>query len=392
MRSKGRIDILKPSSNDGTIVSGFEKLSIYKENDGSHNGLSVTHGSGVVAKVWDSENDGPGSGLNADLLDGWHITQLASTHIHNELQWRLQTGYAGIEITGYKIVMLSANTNKFEPLTIGDTTNTTKTVNPKKFLLNSPILFNIDSSIVAADTLLGSSFYIYGITRQLAYTSNSTGLNNGQPLYLKGKVNDSVNSSYLDGSFQLDNTTLTSWLTQALPTSNDGFVYILLGIVNSGELVMLPYHPIYKYTPNGIRIYTPGGLGSGNDADLIWGTDAKTFVEDVINLNTNVAKYPNGLSFNPQNSRTFDFSSNNYYDGTAYTLVGGSATYTIANPILGKIMYAALPPKPTNFNITFTPNVTVIGTPSSVAGKTNLIRITCINATAPKYIAEILVH
>ena len=55
-------------------------------------------------------------------------------------------------------------------------------------------------------------------------------------------------------------------------------------------------------------------------------------------------------------------------------------------------MYAALPPKPTSFNITFTPNVTVIGTPSSVAGKTNLIRITCINATAPKYIAEILVH
>ena len=390
MRSKGRIDILKPSSNDGTIVSGFEKLSIYKENDGSHNGLSVTHGSGVVAKVWDSENDGPGSGLNADLLDGWHITQLAVTHTHNELQWRFQTGYAGIEITGYKIVMLSANTNKFEPLTIGDTTNTTKTVNTAKFLLNSPILYNNDYTAVAADTLLGSSFYIYGTTRGLAYTSNSTGLNNGQPLYLKGIVNDKYPN--MDGTFQLDNTTLTSWLTQALPTSNDGFVYILLGIVNGGELVMLPYHPIYKYTPKGIRIYTPGGLDSGNDADLIWGTDAKTFVEDVINLNTNVAKYPNGLSFNPQNSRTFDFSSNNYYDGTAYTLVGGSATYTIANPILGKIMYAALPPKPTNFNITFAPNITVIGTPSSVAGKTNLIRITCINATAPKYIAEILVH
>lgn len=390
MRFKGRVDILKPSSNDGTVISGFEKLSIYKENDGSHNGLSITHGSGVVAKVWDSENDGPGSGLNADLLDGWHITQLAGTHTHNELQWRLQTGYAGIEITGYKIVMLNATTNKFEPLTIGDTTNTTKTVNTAKFLLNSPILFNNDSSIVAADTLLGSSFYIYGITRRLDYTSNSTGLNNGQPLYLKGIVNDKYPN--MDGTFQLDNTTLTSWLTQALPTSNDGFVYILLGIINSGELVMLPYHPIYKYTPKGIRIYTPGGLDSGNDADLIWGTNAKTFVEDVINLNTNVVNYPNGLSFNPQNSRTFDFSSNNYYDGTAYTLVGGSATYTIANPILGKIMYAALPPKPASFNITFTPNVTVIGTPSSVAGKTNLIRITCINATAPKYIAEILVH
>ena len=390
MRFKGRVDILKPSSNDGTVIAGCEKLSIYKENDGSHNGLSVTHGNGVVAKVWDSENDGPGSGLNADLLDGLHANQLASTHTHNELQWISKTGYAGIEITGYKIVMLNATTNKFEPLTIGDTINTTKTVNTTKFLLNSPILFNIDSSVIAADTKLESSFNIYGITRRLDYTSNSTGLNNGQPLYLKGIVNDKYPN--IDGTFQLDNTTLTSWLTQALPTSNDGFVYILLGIVSGGELVMLPYHPIYKYTSNGIRIYTPGGLGSGNDADLIWGTNAKTFVEDVINLNTNVSNYPNGLSFNPQNSRTFDFSSNNYYDGTAYTLVGGSATYTIANPVLGKIMYAALPPKPTSFNITFTPNVTVIGTPSSVAGKTNLIRITCINATAPKYIAEILVH
>ena len=69
MRSKGRIDILKPSSNDGTVIDGCEKLSIYRENNGSHNGLSVTHGAGVVAKVWDSENDGPGSGLNADLLE-----------------------------------------------------------------------------------------------------------------------------------------------------------------------------------------------------------------------------------------------------------------------------------------------------------------------------------
>ena len=392
MRFKGRVDILKPSSNDGTIISGFEKLSIYKENDGSYNGLSVTHGSGVVAKVWDSENDGPGSGLNADLLDGWHITQLANTHVHDELQWRLQTGYAGIEITGYKIVMLNATTNKFEPLTIGDTTNTTKTVNPKKFILNSPILFNIDSSVVAADTLLGSSFYIYGITRQLAYTSNSTGLNNGQPLFLKGKVNDSANSSYLDGSFQLDNTTLTSWLTQSIPNSTNGFIYILLGYISYGELFLLPYHPIYRATEVGPRLYMPGGKGSYNDADLIWGNDPLSFVSDVINTNNNVVKYPNGLSFNPQNSRTFDFSSNNYYDGTAYTLVGGRATYTIANPVLGKIMYVALPPKPASFNITFRPNITVIGTPSSVAGKTNLIRITCINDTAPKYIAEILVH
>ena len=392
MRFKGRVDILKPSSNDGTVIAGCEKLSIYKENDGSHNGLSVTHGSGVVAKVWDSENDGPGSGLNADLLDGWHVTQLANTHIHNELQWRHQTGYAGIEITGYKIVMLNAITNKFEPLTIGDTTNTTKTVNPKKFLLNSPILFNNDSSIVAADTLLGSSFYIYGVTRGLAYTSNSTGLNNGQPLFLKGKVNDSANSSYLDGSFHLDNTTLTSWLTQSIPNSTNGFIYILLGIVNGGEVVMLPYHPIYRATDAGPRLYIPGGKGSYNDADLIWGNDPSSFVSDVINTNSNVVKYPNGLSFNPQTSRTFDFSSNNYYDGTAYTLVDGSATYTIANPVLGKIMYIALPPKPTRFNITFTPNITVIGTPSSVAGKTNLIRITCINDTTPKYIAEILIH
>ena len=33
MRFKGRVDILKPSSNDGTVISGFEKLSIYKVDD-----------------------------------------------------------------------------------------------------------------------------------------------------------------------------------------------------------------------------------------------------------------------------------------------------------------------------------------------------------------------
>ena len=80
MRFKGRVDILKPSSNDGTVIAGCEKLSIYKENDGSYNGLSVTHGSGVVAKVWDSENDGPGSGLDADKLGG----NSANYYIHND--------------------------------------------------------------------------------------------------------------------------------------------------------------------------------------------------------------------------------------------------------------------------------------------------------------------
>lgn len=392
MRFKGRVDILKPSSNDGTVISGFEKLSIYKENDGSHNGLSITHGSGVVAKVWDSENDGPGSGLNADLLDGLHANQLNSSHDHIRLQFPNDTVYAGLQITPYKIIMANALTNKFEPLTIGDTTDTTKTVNTSKFLLNSPIIVNNEDNTINADSLITGSYFIIGMTNHLNRTSNSTGLNNGQPLFLKGKVNDSVNSSYTDGSFQLDNTTLTSWLTQSIPNSTNGFIYILLGYISYGELFLLPYHPIYRATDAGPRLYIPGGKGSYNDADLIWGNDPSSFVSDIINTNSNVVKYPNGLSFNPQSSRTFDFSSNNYYDGTAYTLVGGSVTYTIANPVLGKIMYAALPPKPTSFNITFTPNVTVIGTPSSVAGKTNLIRITCINATAPKYIAEILVH
>jgi len=71
----------------------------------------------------------------------------------------------------------------------------------------------------------------------------------GTPVYLVGTVHED------DGLFYLD-TTEDDWVTQTLPTTEDGKVYIYLGLGSSTSwLALATEHPIFYFRDGKFQLY-----------------------------------------------------------------------------------------------------------------------------------------
>ena len=85
-------------------------------NSGTENSTGVT-----VSKVWHSTNDGSGSGLDADLLDGQHASAFApASHSHSYLPLTGGTITGSLTSSGYNTVSFYAGS--FSALTVGSKT------------------------------------------------------------------------------------------------------------------------------------------------------------------------------------------------------------------------------------------------------------------------------
>lgn len=171
-----------------------------------------------------------------------------STEDYN-LRWE-NSVQAGEEITRYKIIMEGID-GRFWPLTIGNTTAATKTVSTQEFRLDGTILMYNSTATVAANAVF-TNVYVSEYFTTTNYTFNqSSGFIAYRSVYLVGTVNS-------NGNFVLDNTTLTSWLTQTLPTTDDGKVYIYLGITNNTFTAfrLEVTHPIYQYKNGKLGLYS----------------------------------------------------------------------------------------------------------------------------------------
>ncbi|HOA10703.1 MAG TPA: hypothetical protein PKN65_10535, partial [Tenuifilaceae bacterium] len=156
---------------------------------------------------------------------------------------------AGAAIYDYKLLMQKAD-GKWYPLTLEEGVGVTKTISTQEFTLNSPILFYATTTNIAPNGTLSNVYSEYPVTR-LSYTDNQATRIDRLPLYLKGTVNN-------NGNFILDNSSYTSFITQSLPTSEDGFVYILLGQMYSTTAFRLfQYHPVYEYRNGKVQPYDP---------------------------------------------------------------------------------------------------------------------------------------
>jgi hypothetical protein len=156
---------------------------------------------------------------------------------------------AGEQITQRKIIMEGVD-GRFYPLTIGDTTAGTKTVSTQEFRLDGTILV-YNSTTVRAENAVFADVYVseYFTTADRTF-NQSSGFIAYRAVYLVGTINSS-------GNFVLDNTTLTSWLTQTLPTTDDGKVYVYLGIMNNTTTAFRLdiVHTIYQYKDGALRTY-----------------------------------------------------------------------------------------------------------------------------------------
>lgn len=167
------------------------------------------------------------------------------------VRWN-STHKVGAPIYDYKLCMFGTD-GLLYPLTLEEGTGITKTVSIVEFDISSTILHYGTTTNIATEGTSGSYWYEGVTTSTLNYTANqSSGFIAYKPLYLKGKIT-------AGGAFKLDNSTYTSWLTQTLPTTADGFVYILLGYMynTTNAFRLTTSHPILEFKDGSIGLYTP---------------------------------------------------------------------------------------------------------------------------------------
>lgn len=161
----------------------------------------------------------------------------------------------------YRLLFTSADGEKYVPANTSSSTNATasRTVNQRPIDPFGEILYYGSTSSVSAGSNPGATVLWEEYTLSLGYSFNRTGatlvLSYPAPVYIKCTPNPNS-----DGSAIIDADTP---YVQSLPSTNDGKIYIFLGIAYSATSVeLMPTHPVYYYDGTGIRIWTGKNIPS----------------------------------------------------------------------------------------------------------------------------------
>lgn len=174
----------------------------------------------------------------------------------NTLGYLLRTNSMSLPMSDatarYRLFFTSADGRKWVPAN----TSTSTSATTAKVVNQTPI--NPFGRIVAYDTTAAvsagsrpSAAYLYAqMVVTLGYSFNRTGtaltLTSWAPVYIKC-------SPQADGSVIIDATTP---YVQALPSGEDGYVYIYLGVaVSATQVEIVPEHPVYYRKGGAIRVW-----------------------------------------------------------------------------------------------------------------------------------------
>lgn len=282
---------------------------------------------------------------NATLLlyfDGTYLQLMGSQRISDsDLYDRMlynSTVVMGAALYAYKLC-LQAPDGKFYPITLETGTGTTKTVSTVEFNPDALMLHHASATYVASEGSPSSPTMYTTFNTNPAYYLNAATLTAGKPVYLKGTITSA-------GLFKLDNSTYTSFFTQTLPTSDDGYVYWYIGQAYSTTgLRMTEVHPMLYYKAGKLRVWsgvdaamllselkTVDGVGSGLDADLLQGytlADLVTYMGSTFAPLTHVSDTaaPHGaVSTNTASRIVTRDASGNFSAGTISANLTGTAT------------------------------------------------------------------
>jgi hypothetical protein len=264
-----------------------------------------------------------------------------------DLRWSSSVVNGSSIIHGYQLLMEGADT-KFYPVTVGGVANsTTNVVQTAPLRIGGQMLYYNTTTDVAINAVIPDNVLYESIESGegeywMNRSSSSSWTSAGLPLYIVGTVN--ANNELI-----LDNSTTTAFLTNALPTTEDGKIYIHIGYSdNEDDLWRLSVtHPIFEFKAGAIRRYTPAlipsevltaiktvdGSSSGLDADLLDGIEAVSFLRsDASDTATGNLSFNGQLYFNSN-------SNSNYTEGVRLNLStggwGGAVIGGIRNSING---------------------------------------------------------
>lgn len=151
----------------------------------------------------------------------------------------------------YRLLFTSFDNMYYVGANASTSTNATSARTPTNEKINpfGPIVYYGSSTAINADANFGATVLWSQYTLTIGYSFMSSGfaLTSNKPVYLKC-------NPQTDGSAIIDGTTP---IVQALPSSEDGKIYIFLGIAYSTTAMELyPTHPVYYYEKGCIRLWT----------------------------------------------------------------------------------------------------------------------------------------
>lgn len=157
----------------------------------------------------------------------------------------------------YKLFFTSADGTKWVPASTNKSNDTTtaRTVNQRPINPFGPIIYYNTTTNFSAGTNVAAANCWQQYTLSLGYSFNPTGgtlaLTVNAPVYIKC-------APQADGSAIIDST---QPYVQSLPSTEDGKIYIFLGIAYGETTVELyPTHPVYYYSDGAIRLWTNSGI------------------------------------------------------------------------------------------------------------------------------------
>lgn len=175
------------------------------------------------------------------------------------------------------------------PINSLNTTVTNKTLTSEQFDPFKEIYFYDGSVLYSSDQTVYNLYYNINRSIPLAYSFNlSNSLVIGKEVYI-------VCNPASNGKVTLANTPIT----QTLPTTADGKIYILLGITNgTNSCWLLPNKTIYYYSNGALRVWTNPDSSGGSGLPSVSSSDNGKFLR-VVNGAWAAATVPdaNGVSF-----------------------------------------------------------------------------------------------
>ena len=224
-------------------INSLGAKTIYYANDSK---LTTHYGSrALIMLQYDSDQD------------RFYAHDFYYSDANYNLRWNLDitvnnSAGTGTAVHGYQILLEGAD-GKFYPCTEGGSTGNTNAVSTADLKIGGTMLiYNTSTDYAANATLTSSSLWAALETGTMEYWNNrdSGWATPDRPIYFVGTVQS-------NGSFRLDNTSYTSFLTQDLPTSDDGKIYIKIGWMadDYDDFRLENNHPIYVYKDGSIKEY-----------------------------------------------------------------------------------------------------------------------------------------
>ena len=200
----------------------------------------------------------------------------------NTIGYQLRTNSQSLPMSSvvyrYRLLFTSANGTHYVPANNSTSTNATasRTVCQEKINPFGSIFYYGATASVASGSrpAVASLWQQYAIALGYSFAKGTAlTLTTWKPVYLKCAPQS-------DGSAIIDSTTP---YVQDLPTSDDGKIYIFLGIAYSATNIELQVtHPVYWYKDGMIRPYTNATTGTGS---IAWGSITGT-LSNQTDLNT----------------------------------------------------------------------------------------------------------